>query len=136
MQHNTATSALAKAGTGIAAAIGANKGSSQNIATQQAGKSTTIIAQQFQMFTSSQMQIGKGNFGVLYLGKRIVNNELIAIKLESRHGRSHTSQLEHEWAHYKRMEATSEFEKRIPEGLPCVYFHWIEGSEKCCVAKW
>lgn len=123
MQHNNS---LINKNTGIAAAIGAHnlKGSTTSINSTTATKNTTIIAQQFQMYTSSQMQIGKGNFGVLYLGKRIVNNELIAIKLESRHGRSHTSQLEHEWAHYTRMESTSNFSSKV-EGLPVVYFHWF-----------
>lgn len=118
-----------KTGQSISAALGA-KGSATSINSQAANqKNVTIIAQQFQMFTSSQMQIGKGNFGVLYLGKKISNNELVAIKLESRHGRSHTSQLEHEWAHYKKMESTGDFPLPV-EGLPTGINKWDRNRKK------
>jgi len=85
-----------------------------------------MLGNQFQLFKSSSMQIGKGNFGVIYLGKHIQSNEYVAVKLETRQSdRRRTPQLQNESRFYKKLKMMTHnyYEKSQTPGLPNVYYY-------------
>ena len=60
------------------------------------------------------------------------NNDLVAIKLESKHSRNHSSQLEHEWKHYKRLHIANHTPQQVgengePIGSAAPIGHQIKG---------
>lgn len=85
-----------------------------------------MLGNQFQLYKSSSMQIGKGNFGVIYLGKHIQSNEYVAVKIETRQSdRRRTPQLQNESRFYKKLKMLTHnyYEKSPTPGLPNVYYY-------------